>query len=78
MNVWVYYNPSPSGRNVGDCSVRARHSARLRSGQCSADRKAKCRHYSVSKGRDLRLEICTLVLPGQTLFYSDLTGIRVH
>lgn len=23
MNVWVYYNPSPSGRNVGDCSVRA-------------------------------------------------------
>ena len=23
MNVWVYYNPSPSGRNVGDCSIRA-------------------------------------------------------
>ena len=23
MNTWVYYNPSPSGRNVGDCSVRA-------------------------------------------------------
>ena len=23
MNVWVYYNPSPAGRNVGDCSVRA-------------------------------------------------------
>ena len=23
MNVWAYYNPSPSGRNVGDCSVRA-------------------------------------------------------
>lgn len=23
MNTWVYYNPSPVGRNVGDCSVRA-------------------------------------------------------
>ena len=23
MGVWVYYNPSPAGRNVGDCSVRA-------------------------------------------------------
>ena len=23
MNVWVYYQPSPTGRNVGDCSVRA-------------------------------------------------------
>ena len=23
MNVWVWYNPSPAGRNVGDCSVRA-------------------------------------------------------
>lgn len=23
MNTWVYYNPSPAGRNVGDCSVRA-------------------------------------------------------
>lgn len=23
MNTWVYYNPSPSGRNVGDCSIRA-------------------------------------------------------
>lgn len=23
MTTWVYYNPSPSGRNVGDCSVRA-------------------------------------------------------
>jgi len=23
MNVWVYYNPSPAGRNVGDCSIRA-------------------------------------------------------
>ena len=23
MNVWVYYQPSPSGRNVGDCAVRA-------------------------------------------------------
>ena len=23
MNTWVYFNPSPSGRNVGDCSVRA-------------------------------------------------------
>lgn len=23
MNVWVYYNPSPAGRNVGDCAVRA-------------------------------------------------------
>ena len=23
MNVWEYYNPSPSGRNVGDCSIRA-------------------------------------------------------
>jgi len=23
MNTWVYYNPSPSGRNVGDCAVRA-------------------------------------------------------
>ena len=23
MNRWVYYNPSPAGRNVGDCSVRA-------------------------------------------------------
>ena len=23
MNVWVYFNPSPAGRNVGDCAVRA-------------------------------------------------------
>ena len=23
MNVWVWYNPSPTGRNVGDCAVRA-------------------------------------------------------
>ena len=23
MTKWVYYNPSPSGRNVGDCAVRA-------------------------------------------------------
>ena len=23
MNVWVWYNPSPKGRNVGDCAVRA-------------------------------------------------------
>lgn len=23
MNIWVYYNPSPAGRNVGDCAVRA-------------------------------------------------------
>ena len=23
MNVWVWYNPSPAGKNVGDCSVRA-------------------------------------------------------
>lgn len=23
MTTWVYYNPSPAGRNVGDCSVRA-------------------------------------------------------
>ena len=23
MNVWSWYNPSPAGRNVGDCSVRA-------------------------------------------------------
>ena len=23
MNTWVYYNPSPTGRNVGDCAVRA-------------------------------------------------------
>lgn len=23
MNTWVYYNPSPAGRNVGDCAVRA-------------------------------------------------------
>ena len=23
MNVWVWYNPSPAGRNVGDCAVRA-------------------------------------------------------
>ena len=23
MNTWVYFNPSPSGRNVGDCAVRA-------------------------------------------------------
>lgn len=23
MNVWTQYNPSPTGRNVGDCSVRA-------------------------------------------------------
>lgn len=23
MNRWVMYNPSPAGRNVGDCSVRA-------------------------------------------------------
>lgn len=21
--MWVYYNPNPTGRNVGDCSVRA-------------------------------------------------------
>ena len=23
MNVWFWYNPSPTGRNVGDCAVRA-------------------------------------------------------
>jgi len=23
MKYWSWYNPSPSGRNVGDCSVRA-------------------------------------------------------
>lgn len=23
MNRWRYYNPSPAGRNVGDCAVRA-------------------------------------------------------
>ena len=23
MSKWVFYNPNPSGRNVGDCSVRA-------------------------------------------------------
>lgn len=23
MNVWIYYNPSPTGRHVGDCAVRA-------------------------------------------------------
>lgn len=23
MNTWVYFNNSPSGRNVGDCAVRA-------------------------------------------------------
>jgi hypothetical protein len=23
VNTWVYYNPSPAGRNVGDCAVRA-------------------------------------------------------
>lgn len=23
MAVWQYYNPSPTGRNVGDCAVRA-------------------------------------------------------
>ena len=23
MNRWVWYNPSPTGRNVGDCAVRA-------------------------------------------------------
>ena len=23
MNTWVYFNPSPAGRNVGDCAVRA-------------------------------------------------------
>lgn len=23
MNTWVWYNPSPVGRNVGDCAVRA-------------------------------------------------------
>lgn len=23
MPVWVFYNPSPVGRSVGDCSVRA-------------------------------------------------------
>lgn len=23
MSVYVHYNPNPSGRNVGDCSVRA-------------------------------------------------------
>lgn len=23
MSRWVFYNPNPSGRNVGDCSVRA-------------------------------------------------------
>ena len=23
MGRWMYYNPNPSGRNVGDCSVRA-------------------------------------------------------
>lgn len=21
--MWIYYNPNPAGRNVGDCSVRA-------------------------------------------------------
>ena len=23
MTTWVWYNPSPTGRNVGDCAVRA-------------------------------------------------------
>lgn len=23
MTTWVYYNPSPAGRNVGDCAIRA-------------------------------------------------------
>ena len=23
MTTWVWYNPSPAGRNVGDCAVRA-------------------------------------------------------
>lgn len=23
MTTWVYFNPSPAGRNVGDCAVRA-------------------------------------------------------
>lgn len=23
MKRWIWYNPSPAGRNVGDCSVRA-------------------------------------------------------
>ena len=23
MSSWIYYNPSPTSRNVGDCSVRA-------------------------------------------------------
>jgi len=23
MRRWIWYNPSPAGRNVGDCSVRA-------------------------------------------------------
>ena len=23
MTTWVYFNPSPAGRNVGDCSIRA-------------------------------------------------------
>ena len=23
MNRWAWYNPSPTGRNVGDCAVRA-------------------------------------------------------
>ena len=23
MSSWIYYNPSPTARNVGDCSVRA-------------------------------------------------------
>jgi len=23
VSSWIYYNPSPVGRNVGDCSVRA-------------------------------------------------------
>lgn len=23
MSSWTYYNPSPVGRNVGDCSIRA-------------------------------------------------------
>ena len=23
MSKWILYNPSPTGRNVGDCAVRA-------------------------------------------------------
>ena len=30
MTTWVYYNPSPAGRNVGDCADRAAISDALR------------------------------------------------